>query len=150
MERYCIKLANSQQFRRRWSRPGSSVDCWCWFCCAGAASASEWLRLRDTIAAGSRHQKRFGFFASSELSKGLLGLKPKGKEIKGRRRSWLSVLGVRRGDAFLQGKEWRKLAMSSEGGASRPPRQVMLASPDKGYCFIATGRGAATVEKSTR
>ena len=67
MEMYCIKLANSQQFRRRWSKPGSSERC-----CSGAASTSEWVRFRDTIAAGSVHLRRRGAKRLGRWKKGLL------------------------------------------------------------------------------
>lgn len=49
---YCIRFANSQQFRRRFSKPFSSGR---W---SGAPSTSERVRFRDTMAAIQDRSRR--------------------------------------------------------------------------------------------
>lgn len=82
---YCIKFANSQQFLRRWSSPGSSI-CrpWSWFCCwfwcssDAPESSSERVRFRDTMAAVSdcvhvyaRQRERRGKWLITPIRSGL-------------------------------------------------------------------------------
>ena len=51
---YCMRQANSQESRSRWSKPGSSG----WAGVDGVGSTSERERFRETISAEGRRKAR--------------------------------------------------------------------------------------------